>query len=279
MTVTEASIGSQEESPVFVLAGGQRAGSTLVQRLLIGTGEVMIWGEHDGLLVPHLHRIAAGMQRWLNETSDAPHQFMQFRKHGHNAWIPNISPAMPAYLLACSAFLRAALGEPARQLGYSRWGFKEVRYGMREALFLQALHPDARFVLLVRDPHDCLRSIKATAWGPGASLQQGPGPFLLNWARLSRELSEARPRLKKAVLIRYEDLVGNPGETLSQIAEACGVSDARLKQSDALGRVERGPAGPLSELNNDDLAALAHPDVARAAEDLGYALRENQRTL
>ena len=39
------------QAPVFILSSAGRTGSTLLQRLLISTRDIMVWGEHDGAMV------------------------------------------------------------------------------------------------------------------------------------------------------------------------------------------------------------------------------------
>jgi hypothetical protein len=52
------------DQPVFVLSAGGRTGSTLVQRLFISTKQILVWGEHNGLLVRGLGEVTRGMANW-----------------------------------------------------------------------------------------------------------------------------------------------------------------------------------------------------------------------
>lgn len=258
-------------APVFVLAGGRRTGSTLVQRLLISSGKIMIWGEHDGVLVRHLYQLAAGMQQWLKSGVGALRQLQEFRQQGYNCWIPNMCPPMNHFEDGCRALLEQSLGAPARAMGYERWGFKEVRYGAGAARFLQALYPEAGFVLLVRDPRSCLHSIKATQWGDRVALQEGPLPFLKEWARISGELADLQPKLKRAVLVRYEDVLAQSAPALEGIAKVAGIPLPEIKVADVLGYREGGPRKRVQvEFSPGDEEALRHPDVVRVAARLGY---------
>jgi Sulfotransferase family len=56
------------------------------------------------------------------------------------------------------------LGRPARERGFTRWGFKEVRLGAAEAMLLHWIYPKAKFVLLSRNPYDCYRSLSDSGW-------------------------------------------------------------------------------------------------------------------
>lgn len=56
------------DQPVFVLSAG-RSGSTLLQKLLNSSQELVIWGEHMGIL-RHLARAMDDIKRtpWINES-------------------------------------------------------------------------------------------------------------------------------------------------------------------------------------------------------------------
>lgn len=53
----------REQQPIFLLGTG-RCGSTFLQRSLSSLESIWIWGEHDGLLIPH-----AGVLTLLQESS------------------------------------------------------------------------------------------------------------------------------------------------------------------------------------------------------------------
>lgn len=262
-------------APVFVLAGGRRTGSTLVQRLLISSGKILIWGEHDGVLVRQLYQLAFGMQQWLKSGVGALRQLQDFRQQGYNCWIPNMCPPLNHFEDGCRALLEQSLGVPARAMGYERWGFKEVRYGAGAAKFLQALYPDAGFVLLVRDPRSCLLSIRAAQWGERVALQDGPLPFLKEWTRLSGELADVQPQLRRAVLVRYEDVLARSAQALEGIAKVARIPLEEIRVADVLAYREGGPKKRTKvELDAQDEEALRHPDVMRVAARFRYGAPE-----
>lgn len=249
--------------PVFVLGGGQRTGSSLVQRLLLSTGEVMIWGEHGGLLVEHLQNAFEGMHEWNGHEGKG--QLEIFRAKGFNNWIPNVNPAERSFLSASQAYLLRALWEPARRLGFQRWGFKEVRYGTRAVRFLNRLFPEAVFVFVVRGPKECLLSYKATDWG-SRLVNEDPRKFLLEWATLTSELAECSANLSNSVLLRYEDLVSNPEDAMSRLASAAAIPKVAFKISEVLGKVLRGAREKMANLTEAEVAALGEARVKRAIE-------------
>ena len=115
--------------------------------MLISTGEIMIWGEHGGLLLDGLQRMVAGMAQWI-EAEGARH-FERFTSEGWNRWIPNVNPPHEAFVEGARAALLRSLAVPAAELGYPRWGFKEIRYTAGAVELLKMLFPDAPIIVLV----------------------------------------------------------------------------------------------------------------------------------
>lgn len=182
----------EEDPPVFLLGTGGRTGSTLLQRLVISTREVMLWGEHGGHLLAAVESWVNGMQAWHDRSGGA--QYRRFLRKGCRTFIPNITPPMEWFQRGARAAFRESLGGPAAQLGFPRWGFKEIRYGGQAALTLAALFPEARFVVLTRNPADALRSIKSTPWY-GSDYAADPARFLAEWEACASSLLDALPRL------------------------------------------------------------------------------------
>jgi len=146
-----------QEEPLFLLATGWRTGSTLMQRILTTDPEILLWGEPHGDLdiINRLGDIVAGFCRPL-----APESVIYNDKNERlwDQWIANLFPKTGAIRNALQAMVYEWLGQPAKDLGYSRWGMKEVRLGYEDAVFLRWLFPKARFVVITRDPYSACRS-------------------------------------------------------------------------------------------------------------------------
>jgi hypothetical protein len=259
-------------SPVFILGGGGRTGSTLVQRLLLSTGEIMIWGEHAGILLEGVQRIVSGMHEWIDR--EGARHLERFHQHGWNAWIPNVNPSHDAFVAGARAALLEALAVPAARMGYRRWGFKEIRYNGAAVELLKILFPDASIIVIVRHPGDALQSIKVADWYE-KDFGGRPEAFLAAWAAASSTLVASASKFEGVLVSRYEDLVADPQRFVAAVAKHVGIDVARFDPAAVATRL-RGPSGkPMPEpalLDAKDRAALAATNVRQTAALLGYTI-------
>jgi hypothetical protein len=126
------------------------------------------------------------------------------------SWIANLYPPAHDFRLALRSLFDRWLGEPARQRGFARWGFKEVRLGATEASLLHWLYPRAKFVILSRHPYDGYRSLADARWlvyfrRPDMPVDSAAA-FARHWNRLALSWSEL-PQGFPSTHIKYEDLI------------------------------------------------------------------------
>jgi hypothetical protein len=126
------------------------------------------------------------------------------------SWIATLYPSITYFRAALRSIFDQWLGKPARERGFVRWGFKEVRLGATEAVLLHWLYPNAKFVITCRHPYDSYRSFKGNAW---ALYYQYPercvdtaAAFALHWNRLAMSWAEL-PADFPCFRMKYEDLV------------------------------------------------------------------------
>jgi hypothetical protein len=197
------------EAPIFLLSTGHRTGSTLLQRILVTDPQVLIWGEPLGDMAP-VCRIAEMMS-----ASIYPWNLEKWKKHNPTSssiatsWISDLYPPAEDFRLALRGLFDRWLGDPARQLGFARWGFKEVRLGATEASLLHWLYPQAKFIVLSRHPYDCYRSVADSNWTfyhryPDIRIDSAAG-FARIWNQLALSWSEL-PADFPCFHIKYEDL-------------------------------------------------------------------------
>lgn len=204
------------KNPIFIFSAGMRTGSTLLQRLITSSEQALIWGESgNGLNClassyhNYLDKLLSPNQDGYIENVRGGHgheQYENFRKDknsGVHLFIANINPPPDDIKNTFLFFFESMYAKSAEHLGYKRWGVKDVYSGAKTAIFLRGLYPQAKFVFLVRHPHDTLLSLKRHDW-----MGSFNDPFLhhaLIWKRLSSEFRT----LDFGLIVRYEDLISN----------------------------------------------------------------------
>jgi len=137
-------------------------------------------------------------------------------------WIANLYPQTSVIRQALQSMVYDWLARPAKELGYTRWGMKEVRLGYAEAAVLLWLFPKAKFVVITRNPYDSYRS----AMQLGALWERWPDRLvndayayghLWNRLALSWEAAAADFPLR---LYRLEDLT-NEGVDFDDLTSFC----------------------------------------------------------
>jgi len=199
-------------APIFLLSVGWRAGSTLLQRVLVTDPSLLLWGEPLGemALLPRMTEMIShfisdrNLKEWRSQPPlDSPAL--------SQSWIANLYPPGVSFRAGLRSLFDQWLSEPAKQSGYLRWGLKEVRIGAREALLLHWLYPKAKFVIISRHPYDCYRSLVDAGWGgvfdryPKAVVDSAAS-FARHWNQIAVSLSQL-PAEFPIVKIKYDDLI------------------------------------------------------------------------
>jgi len=263
--------------PVFVLAGGWRSGSTLMQRLVASTGEIFMWGEpydHAALVMRLAESLLPIGQRW--PPKDA---IVDGAAPGSGDWIAKAYPHPRHLLAAHRAFLDTLFAAPAAEAGFARWGMKEVRLSGEHACYLRRLLPDARFVFVHRNPYDAFLSYRlfhdlrpAMGWWwwrwPDVPVRTAT-EFGGMWRTLVDSFLDWSPRIE-GVTAAYEDF--SAGRGLEAVEALIGAPvDRRVLEV----RVARKPGkradheGLQTVLSTEEIADLAAA-TAPTAQRLGY---------
>jgi len=265
-------------APVFLFASAWRSGSTLVQRLLVSGGELLMWGEpydHSTLVRRMAESLIPFSEKWppvnyIVDPEDPPTA---------ERWIANAYPSPADLLAAHRAFFDRLFSEPAAAAGFSRWGFKGVRLGGEHALYLKRIYPDARFIFLHRNPYDAFLSYRMlheirthSYWWyhrwPDEQVATAEH-FGAIWSRLTESFIRWAPEVGGTV-VAYEDLTR--GSKFSAIADAADVPiDESILESKVGGtRQQRGEWDRAShELTATEMAGLRET-AGRLGRALGY---------
>lgn len=216
--------------PVFIFAACWRTGSTLVQRLLNTSDQLMIWGEPGYLDL--MRRVYEMMTR---QASNQEKIWENLLSTGlSDQWVPNLAPKKECTQEALKGFFNQLYYSSAMELKPScrAWGMKEVRAGaMDNTLFIHQIIPDARFIFLFRDPVDCFESVIASNFYRHFEDPLFPMKVYANNMRSILALRDAPPAYKYHIL-RYEDLIGDEWKiTLDDLFEFVGVPHPEITES------------------------------------------------
>jgi len=253
-------------APIFVLSAGGPGDGTVIEQLLLSTRQVFLWGEQRGIFVENLLRIVEDMRSLKSPRTQGYRE--KSLENGAGSPAPSVHPELAVIQEGCREFLERVLGQTARARGYPRWGMNETRLGRDAALFLQELFPDARFILLVRNPAASLQAIKSTA-PYSQDFADDPAAFLQSWAKIGQELVAVKGDLRRAQLFRYEDLLAHPQQALNAISQ---IADIPVSLFD--GTVFDHHSATQPALDDADMQAVRDAAVQGVAEKLGYEAKE-----
>ncbi len=213
------------DQPVFIFSTIWRSGSTVLQRTLVTDDSIQVWGEPyaDCNLIQSLSRSAMALtqQNWPQARHFLDHQ--EIRQNPENFFIANWYPPMQAMQEAHRAMLDRLFKQTAIEMGKQRFGIKFVRLSLEDLFYLQWLYPDAKFLILVRNPWDCWRSYKGNQWmyrWP-KGLVSKVTPFAKIWQKQTQELlsHQEDPNIK---VLRYEDFL-HPEFNWDTLRQFCGL--------------------------------------------------------
>lgn len=148
-------------SPIILLSPG-RSGSTLLQRYLNISKDIIIWGEHGGfirgLAKTYYNFIQDNnSQKLLKKGSENTKAILKSDLTINQSieWTNNFSNN--DFIDEFRNFIINLLSKGVNP--NQRWGFKEIRYGITEMEFLRLLFPQAQFIFIVRNPLDTISSM------------------------------------------------------------------------------------------------------------------------
>jgi len=152
--------------------------------------------------------------------------------------------------------------------------FFAEKYALDISHLVRELYPGAREVFLVRDFRDMVSSIiafneKRGAAGFGRGAAASDLEYVRSLGAWATRLEEAYARRSDgAIVVRYEDLVLDPGPTLKRLLEHIGVESS----DEVVGRMVEALAGELAELAEHRTTADPLASIGRWRRDLGEEL-------
>lgn len=218
---------ASSEQPIFIFSAGWRSGSTLLQRLVCSGDKVLVWGEpYDRTCV--IQNIATSLAPFSTNWPVPKYYEQPDLSDVSQHWIANLYPRPEHVLRGYQAFFQETFARPAYALGAQRWGLKEVRFGLAEAVLLKGLFPEARFLFIRRKLKDAYLSYRSfnprmdwyATWPRSQAVTAYS--FARHWSRLNGEFPDA-VEATGGMMIDYEALISGD-VPLDKISQYLGVS-------------------------------------------------------
>ncbi len=199
--------------PLFVV-GMWRSGTSLLYALLNQHPQIGLMYESDMLTLAPLFYIPRKSSWWLNKVDSWNGALTRHK----------IDPAaIPADITDLPNAFRAVAQQYAGKKGATVWGCKSPTYYDSMNQFA-GWYPNAKFIVIWRDPADVCRSIVRAA--EKASWFARPGMDLraiLGYRRMKQEADELVRRGADIHQVQYDELVRDPSTTLNAICEFIGI--------------------------------------------------------
>lgn len=204
-------------SPIFLFTTGWRTGSTMLQRLLISSNEALIWGESGGALNDFEHAYQAYVQMTGDGSQyykagfggNGEKQYKMFldtvKSERANNWIASLNPPIADIAEQFKCSINNLYAKTVNDLGYGRWGIKDVLANNETAIWLKKLYPDAKFIFLFRHPYDCMLSIKRREWMDKKNISDPLSFYANHWLNQAKGFRE----LDFGFKVKYESLLND----------------------------------------------------------------------
>jgi hypothetical protein len=229
----------EKRDPAPFIVGVNRSGTTLLRLMLDShplltippethfVPEMIRLARRDNTTRKRLVRAATSHPRWGDFGLDENELLERLQ---------DVKPLRPA------PAIRVFYDMYAEKEGKPRWGDKTPRY-MRAMPRIERALPEARFVHLIRDGRDvALSQAERALGGDVTSISEVAG----RWKRRIETARQHSAELDNYLEVRYEDLVGEPEETLRTI---CAFID--LPYDATMLRYYEHAADRLTEMDRD----------------------------
>lgn|GEM_PF-362225 len=208
----------KNKTPTFIICSG-RSGSTLLMKILNSVDSVMIYGEHGGFLKQIAssyfeHKNNVKLRRRIKKEKN-PDEILSC-KYSHfidYAWLNWVG--VDSFKENFKKFLESFFS-PAqlKMTTHTHWGFKEIRYADDDRVLemLIDIYPDAKFILLSRNPFDVIASqLVMEKWGTFEEI-------LPLWKKQNENMADFSQRNpNNCFQISYEEVVGKNSNKLADL--------------------------------------------------------------
>lgn len=199
--------------PLFVV-GMWRSGTSLLYALLNQNPQIGLMYESDMLTLSPLFLVPRKSEWWLNKV-DSWNGALTRHKIDPAAIDKNITDLPNAF--------RAVAQQYAQAKGATVWGCKSPTYYDCMNQFAD-WYPQAKFIVIWRDPADVCRSIvRAAVKSPWFARSGMDLRAILGYRRMKQEADELVRRGAAVYQLHYDDLVREPESTLRSMCDFIGI--------------------------------------------------------
>jgi hypothetical protein len=201
--------GKSHVPPIFVV-GVWRSGTTLLYSLLNQHPDIRLFYESDLPALWPMFRVPWGRKNWFEKW-----EYWNAGVSRHD--LDPVQLEAPVKSLAEAAELAGR--QYAAQQGKTRWGCKSPSYYDR-MVSLAGEFPDARFIVIWRDPEEICRSVIRASATALWFTRPGMTHKALLASKVLKNQCQKVLRMGAAVhQIHYEDLVNHPSDTMKGVCE------------------------------------------------------------
>ena len=261
-------IKKSDDEPVFLFSAGWRAGSTLLQRMIMKDGAIEVWGEpfnRSNLIQTMMAHFLPFSKKWPRDYHFADY----FDGPKVDKWIAATSPSVPSLVASHIQFFQN-LFKPANG---KRWGVKEVRCEVQHAQYLKWLFPKAKFIFLYRNPYDSYASFKNylvydfSGWPHKPVIKARD--FARHWAFLTRDFLDNAHKVD-GISISYEDL--KLPETSKKLTNYLGIRVPLLSEMSTIRGVDQSKKALRNRTSDKHLSRLERFIMNRELGELAHEL-------
>lgn len=184
-----------KDAPIFIVSYTGRAGSTLIQRILSSSPDIMIWGEDHGAL-DAIFDFSTRMFE-VNKQPVVKTGRSQFNKHGYKGWLACSPPKTIRPLIFTGAQIRNFYNPGEEKI----WGIKSIDWDSKMVTRMHSIFPKATFIFLHRNMKDVEYSYnhKRGWWKPGTFVE-----WVKNYKRLT-EMSKTISNKMHMIEIDFDE--------------------------------------------------------------------------
>lgn len=203
------------KSDPFFIVGVQRSGTTLLRLILNAHSKIAI-PEEASFLKPLLK------SKWIRTTitGEKKDKLVRYLRKNEqfNLWNFDREPLLQNIKNKESTTIKEIMeimySSYATHEGKSSWGDKSLFFGAMDLLY--EMFPQARFIHIVRDGRDVFHS-----WRKMDPKKSHPTVMALDWKFKIHFIEKSMKNIPSSsmMVVRYEDLLDNPEETLKDICK------------------------------------------------------------